>query len=265
VNEYGVREIEFLDDNISVSKVRMESICDEIIKRKIDIKWATPNGIAYWTLDEELLRKMKKSGCYRLTFGIESGNIETRKFIGKIQSLEKAKQIIQYANKIGLWTICTFIIGFPCEQEDSIMDTIKYAVESGTDYAVFFLLGVFPGTRVYEIFKKEGLFNYDDVFENLENATIDDFSILGQTLASRGTQTIYFTQKELQAYLDEAYKFFARNRIINYLNPVRILRKIKSLEDLLYTIKLGRAMTAPLYKMAFKKFKTHFVLRNKNM
>lgn len=259
--QYGVREIEFLDDNIAASSKRLESICDEIIRRKLNIKWATPNGISYWTLNEKLLWKMKKSGCYRLTFGIESGNIATRKFIGKTYSLELAKRIIGYANKIGLWTVSTFIIGFPYEKEDSIEDTIRFAVESGTDFAVFFLLGVFPGTRVCGIFKKEGLFDFDRVFDNLESATVADFSIIGQCLASRGTKTKYFTQNELQAYLDEAYRVFARNRIRSFSKPNRLLCKVHSFEDLTYAIKLGVAMCIPLYRMAFRKFSTHFALR----
>jgi anaerobic magnesium-protoporphyrin IX monomethyl ester cyclase len=63
VKNYGANEINFEDDNISLDKERMERICDEIIKRKLKIKWTTPNGIAIMTLDKKLLYKMKKSGC----------------------------------------------------------------------------------------------------------------------------------------------------------------------------------------------------------
>ncbi|OGD52695.1 hypothetical protein A3K80_04325, partial [Candidatus Bathyarchaeota archaeon RBG_13_38_9] len=263
IKQYNVREIEFLDDNIAASNKRLEAICDEIIRRKLNIKWATPNGIAYWTLDEKLLRKMKKSGCYRLTFGIESGNIATRKFIGKTHSLESAKKIIGHANKIGLWTVCTFIIGFPYEKKDSIMDTVRFAVESGTDFAVFYLLGVFPGTKVYEIFKKEGLLDFDRVFNDPASATVTDFSVIGQSLASRGTKTKYFTQSELQACLDEAYRVFALSRIKHFLNPSRLLRKVYSPEDLKYAIRLSTAMSIPLYRMMLRKFSTHFALHKK--
>jgi len=54
---YAAREFRFLDDSISVDKKKMHDICDEIIARKLDIKWTTPNGIALWTLDKELLKK----------------------------------------------------------------------------------------------------------------------------------------------------------------------------------------------------------------
>jgi anaerobic magnesium-protoporphyrin IX monomethyl ester cyclase len=88
--DLGFQEFYFLDDSASVDKKRWEAICDEILKRKLDITWTTPNGIAHWTLSKDILTKMKKAGCYRITFGIESGNPETRKFLGKPYPLEQA-------------------------------------------------------------------------------------------------------------------------------------------------------------------------------
>lgn len=260
VKRYGVREIHFLDDNIAASKKRLDEICDEIIKRKLDIKWTAPNGIAHWMLNEKLLNKMKRSGCYRLTFGIESGNLDTRKFIGKKYSLEQAKKIIKYANKIGIWTLCTFIIGFPYEQEDSIKDTIKFSCDSETDFALFFLLNPFPGTPVYQIFKDEGWVDLERIFESYD-AKIEDFSWLGKSLANYGIQTKFYAPKELQNHMVTAYRTFMRNRLKNYLlNPIKILRKIKSLEDLQYTIKICVHMAKPIYFMLKNKF-LHYKLQ----
>ena len=137
--KYGIKEFHFLDDTASLDKKRWSKICDEIIDRKLDIKWSTPNGIAHWTLDKAILLKMKKAGCYRVTFGIESGNTPTRKFIGKPYPLSQAKEMIQSANNIGMWTICTNILGFPYETREAMEDTIKFAKTSGTDFATFYL------------------------------------------------------------------------------------------------------------------------------
>ena len=161
--KYGVREFSFWDDSASVNQKRWENICDEIIKRNLDIKWATPNGIAHWTLTKKILDKMYKAGCYRITIGIESGNPETRKFLGKPYSLQQAKEIIQHANRIGMWTICTNILGFPYETKESMEDTLRFAKKSGTDFASFFLLYPIVTSDVYNYFKKEGLLNFDDI------------------------------------------------------------------------------------------------------
>lgn len=263
INEYGIKEFAFLDDSVACSKKRMGEICDEIIKRKLGIKWSTPNGISHWTLDERLLDKMKASGCYRITFGIESGNLKTREFIGwkKNFSLEQAKRITKYANKIGLWTISTFIIGFPYEDEKSINDTINFAIESDTDFAAFFLLMPFPGTRVYEVFKKEGLLNFD----KLLNPCFRDASRMGElgaALAQVGCQTKYFSQKELQAFLTKAYNKFWKARFINFLNPIRVLRKIHSIEDFKYVLKIGYVgIMLKINELKHKEFSAHMISR----
>lgn len=219
VKEFGIREIHFHDDSISVDRRRMNQICDEIIRRKIDIRWATPNGIAHWTLDKNLLKKMKKAGCYRVTFGFESGNPQIRRWIGKSYSLKQAKEITQFANKIGMWTVATNILGFPYETREQIEDTIRFAIDSDVDLALFFRLGPRPGTPVYEIFKKEGWLpkNERELFS--ESVAVDAKYIKGA---------------QLYKIQNEAYLRFFKRRLLSFLNPLRTLRKIHSVEDLFY-------------------------------
>ncbi|MBI5465411.1 radical SAM protein [Candidatus Gottesmanbacteria bacterium] len=226
IKNYGIREIHFQDDSMSVNKRRMHEICDEILRRKIDIKWATPNGIAHWMLDKDLLTKMKKSGCYRVTFGIESGNPQMRRWVGKPYSLEQAKELTDYANKIGLWTVATNIIGFPYETEDQINDTIQFAIDSDTDFALFFRLGPRPGTPVYEIFKKEGWLPKNERELYSESVAVE---------------TKYIKGKKLYEIQNQAYSRFFKRRFISFLNPLRTVRKIHSWEDLRYVSGLGLA------------------------
>lgn len=238
-NEYGVGEIDFFDDSMGANKKRLEAICDEIISRKLDIRWSPPNGIAHWTLDESLLGKMKKAGCYRVTFGIESGNLETRRFIGKPYDLGQAKRMIQYANKIGMWTVCTNIIGFPDETREQIKDTIKFAIDSDTDLAIFYLLCPHPGTQVYKIFKENKLADFDYIFTPNKKIKTNDYIQIGRALSGKGVRTNNFSQKEIQEIVSGAYKVFLRKRITSFLNPVRIMRKIHSLEDLIYILRIA--------------------------
>lgn len=249
VNDYGIREIHWVDDSAGIKKSRVIEMCDEILRRKLDIKWATPNGIAHWTLDEHTLDKMKEAGCYRLTFGIESGNEETRKFLGKPYSLKQAERLIKYADKIGMWTICTLIFGFPYEKENSIKDTVDFAIRSETDMALFYLLAPFPGTPVYEVFKKEGLVDYDSALNVLgEEATPEDFERIGRVLSGRGVRTVYFTEEQLNGFLTDAYTSFFKARLLSYLNPLRVIRKINSYEDFVYFCRLSSSMILPLLR-----------------
>ncbi len=181
---------------------------------------------------------MKKSGCYRITFGIESGNIKVRNIIGKPYLLKQAKRLIKYANNIGMWTLCTFIIGFPNETRKQIEDTVNFAIHSDTDLAIFYLLCPHPGTPVYREFKKNELINFDYIFKPT-NIKSRDFTNIGRALAGRGANTKYFTAKELQQFIYLGSKRFFKARIKDFLIPTRIIKKIKSFEDLRYTIKIG--------------------------
>lgn len=250
--KYGINEFAFLDDSASVNKVRWNEICNEIIRRKIDIRWSTPNGIAHWTLDKPTLINMKKAGCYRITFGIESGNPETRKFLGKPYPLSQAKEMISFSNKIGMWTICTHILGFPYETKESMEDTVRFAKKAGTDFATFYLLAPIVTSDVYYYFKKEGLLNFDPIFnDNILN--IEKYSEMDRILNDRGTPTKYFSAKELKSIQLKAYRDFIIYRALTFLNPLRILRKIRSFEDLRYAIRIVSAGARLIIKSFYKK------------
>jgi len=201
-NTYGVKEVQFSDDNVSADPKRMNEICDELIKRDLGIKWCTPTGIALWTLNKDLIKKMKRAGCYRLTFGIESGSAKMQKYIRKNLNFDLAKQVIKWANDEGLWTVCTHIIGFPGETEEDVNDTINFAIQSKPDFALFYNLSIFKGA-VVDTMPEPILLSVHDV-------------------------------ERLQAL---AYRRFMLSKI--WHNPFMIFKKIYSWEMLAYAIRLG--------------------------
>jgi magnesium-protoporphyrin IX monomethyl ester (oxidative) cyclase len=226
VRDYGVREIAFFDDNLSVSKKRMIEICDEIIRRKLNIKWCTPNGIAIWTLDKEVVLKMRESGCYKLTFGIETGSLATQKFIRKSHiDLEKSKELIKYCNKIGIWTHSPFIIGFPYETEKDIMDTIDYALNCGIDMATFFIATPYPGTEMYDIYRQENLL--PDLGDEKSLAWL---GAVGRSMCN----TKHFTSKQIEDFISMAQRKVFIKRAISFLNPLKILPKIMGKDEFKY-------------------------------
>lgn len=237
VKQYGIREIHFVDDNLTVNKKRAEVICDQIIKRKLNIKWTGPNGVAIWTLDERLLDKMKKSGCYRLTFGIESGSKETQKFIRKNLNLEYAKKMIDYCNKIGLWTLSTFIVGFPYQDKQQIEASIEYAIKSKTDFATFYVLMPFPATDVWNILKQEKLLNETEFFNEI-----------GYFLSTRGVTSKHFSHDQIQAFASLAHKKVLKEQISRLIfTPGHYLKKIQTRGDLVYAGKLLKQFSYLFY------------------
>ena len=160
IESYGINNFHFEDDNISFDKKRFEEILDRIISENLNIKWSTPNGVRADTLNFELLKKIKKSGCVKLIIAIESGNQAVLdNIIKKSMSLEYAVKIIKYCKEIGIETAAFYVIGFPGEKIENIKETIDLALKLFKDYSVQPILTVatpLHGTELYNECIKKG-------------------------------------------------------------------------------------------------------------
>lgn len=152
----GFKEINFLDDTFSTDLNRAKLICEEIIKRGLKFPWHPLNGMRVDRLDRELLSLMKRSGCYKASFGIESGNEEVLKNINKGISLGQAERAVRWAKGVGLETFGYFMLGLPGETERTMQDTINFAKKLKLDIAKFNITIPLPGTEIFNIWEKQG-------------------------------------------------------------------------------------------------------------
>jgi radical SAM superfamily enzyme YgiQ (UPF0313 family) len=155
IKNFGVKEIHFEDDNLTLRREHVEKICRLILAKNIKISWATPNGIRADKVDETLLRLMKKSGCYSIVLGIESGNEGILKNIKKRESLTDIEKAAKAAKKAGLITQGFFILGLPGETEETIKKSINFAKKIKLDRAHFMLLDLLPGSELWKEHKHE--------------------------------------------------------------------------------------------------------------
>ncbi len=210
IKSYQVKEIAIYDDQFLASKKRVHEICDLIIAKKLDITINVLSGISGWLLDEDLLKKMKKAGFYKLSLSIEVGNEKTLKFIKKPVNLGKMIDIIKICHKLGFWVQSNFIIGFPFETKEDIDETIRYATKCGVDYALFLIAQPYAGAELYEIYSKENM---------LHKSTGNTNSIV-----SANYDTKFFSAKEIQEMRDSATRDFLINKFIFYLHPVHFFK-----------------------------------------
>lgn len=153
VKNFGIKEVHFEDDNLTMKRNHVEKLCKDIIKYKIDISWACPNGIRADKVDEKLLKLMKKAGCYFVAFGIESANSKILKNIHKLETIETIKKAIELANKVGIECQGFFIFGLPGETKKTIRESIDFAKNSKLARAQFMILDVIPGSELWDTLK----------------------------------------------------------------------------------------------------------------
>jgi len=169
IKDFGIREIHFEDDNLTADKKRAKEIFHMMLDRKLNIPWATPSGIALYTLDDEMIELMKESGCYRISLAVESGCQDVLdNIIEKPLKLGKVREQVKKIKEVGLKTHAWYTIGYPDETLEQIYETIRYARELATDYASFNIVTPLPGSKVYEIAKERGLIKEPMEWSKLE-------------------------------------------------------------------------------------------------
>ena len=169
VDKFGIEEIKMQDDNLTVNKKRAAEIFQgRVIERPYRLHWNTPNGIAVWTLDKEMLTLMKNSGCFEITMAIESGNQEVLDtLIRKPLKLDKVREVNRAARELGIWRIAYFLIGFPGETKEQIMDTIKFSRELRLDVSSIFLFNPLPGSELFEECLRAGFITERSFFDKV--------------------------------------------------------------------------------------------------
>ncbi|MBI5788611.1 MAG: B12-binding domain-containing radical SAM protein [Candidatus Schekmanbacteria bacterium] len=133
VAKHNITHIDFEDDNLTFDKKRAARIFDLIIEKGLNISWSTPNGIRADVVDENLVIKMKKSGCVRVFVAPESGVPDVVKnIINKNMNLEKVTQAVRLFAKHGIIVDASFVLGSVgangrCETKWEMLKTIIYA------------------------------------------------------------------------------------------------------------------------------------------
>ncbi len=153
--EYGIREIEFLDDTFTLNRPRAIRISKRIKEEGLDISWTASSRVDIF--NKEVATAMKDGGCRAVYFGIESGTQKILDFIGKRITPEQSLKAVKIAKEAGLRVMGAFIIGFPQETKEDVKRTIKFSKKVGVDYAQFTIATPYPGTRLWTLALKEKL------------------------------------------------------------------------------------------------------------
>ena len=162
---HGENYFSFLDDNMNLKKEHILSVCSEICKRGLNIEYETLSGLYIGSLDREVIDALDQSGCVFVRLAIEHGNDYIRNdVIGKHLKREKIYEICAILKeKTNIRTASMFIMGFPEDTCETLEDTRKMIVDLRLDVNQVSNLMPFPGTRVFEQARNDGLLlhNYD--------------------------------------------------------------------------------------------------------
>ncbi|MFH0986175.1 MAG: radical SAM protein [Candidatus Omnitrophota bacterium] len=218
VKKYGAREINFCDETITINRARMIKICEGLIKRNLRIGWKCSTRVDL--VDTELLKLMKRSGCFYIGFGAESGVQATLDRLKKGITLDQTRQAFAECKKIGIDTMAYFMMNVPGETIEDIETSIRFSREIKPTFLNFELIKPYCGTELRQM------------IEGNPDLTINHALWEKWESYSAGNHLFYVQKNVPESYLLDAYKRAVKDF---YLRPGFILRalfKIRSLRQL---------------------------------
>jgi anaerobic magnesium-protoporphyrin IX monomethyl ester cyclase len=144
----GYDRVWFADDCFTLKPEHVKRVCDLLAERKVDIGWECLSRVDTLTVD--VAREMKRAGCMRVFFGIESGNDGVLGIMNKKITTEQARKAVLVAKEAGLQGGAFFIVGYPGENDRTVLDTVRFASRLPLNYLSFTLPYPIPGTALYE-------------------------------------------------------------------------------------------------------------------
>jgi radical SAM superfamily enzyme YgiQ (UPF0313 family) len=168
VREHGLREFLFHGDTFTINKKWLLELCDRIIASGQKIHWGCNSRVD--TIDDERAAKMKAAGCWVVAFGVESGSQAILDSMKKGQQVERAYDAARVCRRHGLRVHAFFVIGMPLETRATLQETMRFIRRLDPDFFDFNIAYPLPGTELYEMVSREGLWEKDPAATGYANA-----------------------------------------------------------------------------------------------
>lgn len=156
---FGVRELLIEDDTFVVVPARVREFCERLIAEKVGLSWSCLGRAD--RADPDLLRLMRRAGCWHISYGIESGDPAILQAMRKRLDLDQIRQAVAWSREAGLRTKGFFIVGFPGETPASLARSKAFALSLALDDISVMQMTPFPGSELYRIAEQHGTFDRD--------------------------------------------------------------------------------------------------------
>ncbi len=158
-DRFGVRELLIEDDTFVIAKTRVREFCERLIAEGPAVSWSCLGRAD--RVDPELLRLMRRAGCWHIAYGIESGDPALLEAMHKRLDLEAIRQAVTWSREAGLRTKGFFMVGFPGETHESLARTRRFALSLPLDDISVMQMTPFPGSELYRVAAEAGTVDRD--------------------------------------------------------------------------------------------------------
>jgi radical SAM superfamily enzyme YgiQ (UPF0313 family) len=203
--EYGARFFYFEDDNFTASWKRVENFCHLLLERGLKITWGCLSRTDRVT--EERIRLMKRSGCFLIKYGVESGVQSSLDHIDKHKALEEVVHAFAVTKKVGITAHATVMIGVAQETKETIQQTRAFVKKLGPDSVQFSICTPLPGTKFWDECKANGWLHYE-CWEDFDGVTggVLEYPGLSKNEIREAVQNSYLDYYSSPAHIKQRLK-----------------------------------------------------------
>lgn len=205
-SRFGIRHLNLYDDNLTLNRVRVIEFCEALLRADLSLSFNCASRPEF--LDRDLLKIMKRAGCWMISLGIESGDPDIlKRHRSRPADLELIRERVQLIHQAGMRVKGLFMLGLPGETRESIQHTRDYILSLPLDDFNLTKFAPFPGASCYQDLRQHGEFT-----ERWELA-----NCLNVLFVPKG-----LTANELDAHFKEIYRsYYKRFRVLfRYLTLV---------------------------------------------
>jgi len=204
--DYDVDFISFQDDCFVINKKRAFEICDLIDAEGLNksLRWSCTGRVT--VCDKELLMRMRASGCVSVSYGIESGSEKILEAMSKRATIAQAKEAIRNTREAGLRCPVSFMIGYPGETRETVMETVEFCKDMNIPLAALMFTCPYPGTALYEQVKDTSRFKEQFATEEEFVLKMADALELTVNLTDAGNEEMLALREEALAMAKRNYQ-----------------------------------------------------------
>ena len=154
----GVRHFDFVDSTFNSPPGHALEVCEEIIRRNLDVRLDTTNFTPA-AASEELLATMRRAGFRTLGITAESASDAVLERMEKGFTAAKVRETAERVERAGIRTLWIFLVGGPGETAGTLEETLEFAkrrLDCGDAVYVTVGLRIYPGTTLHRIAISEG-------------------------------------------------------------------------------------------------------------
>ena len=241
---YGISGFQFCDELFNSNYEWVMELCNAIEKNNLDIFYLV-GGARADKIDEQMLHRMKETGCIAVEYGQESGSDVILKEYRKGVTIQQNREITKLTKDIGIFCCVQLVIGSPGETTSTVSETIQFLKDvDAYQYSLNYLVAL-PETPIWQYVKENKLIQdveqyLDLVAEHggghLLNLTKEPDKVWKSwgRLINKELKLYYHKKTKPKTYCFYALRFLLFNSLLNaivFLIPgwigMRIPRSIK--------------------------------------